>query len=372
MSSGAVRVDSCGVGVEVGEREALVARLNAAESALAIERGKSSAAADLVAEVRRLCVDSPSRAALSVLALGVFERAWKAAPDVMHALVCNRVPCGDALADDPTIICDPIPVLALSTVSKDYSIGVLGLVNGVLGALGLKSIGLRWASLAEGDELRRYAVGFEFIGEPVAYPAGGGASVASAGGGYGGGEGGGLVVEASEYGDVIAQAWDRSTLLAALRGLKRDNDRLTERLRLALAAGGRVGVQATAIADLQRAAFKEAAKRSEAEAKVAEWVKEAKRLAELVAVARCGLTAVFELIEASDGVKGLHDNGDDAPWSELQRGGRFDSWLGEFSVAFAEVVVGKTLMAAVASTKVEIKAAAAAASEGEGVTDARP
>lgn len=37
--------------------------------------------------------------------------------------------------------------------------------------------------------------------------------------------------------------------------------------------------------------------------------------------------AVIDLIESSDGVAGLHLNGDLAPWNELTEGGRFDSWL---------------------------------------------
>lgn len=37
--------------------------------------------------------------------------------------------------------------------------------------------------------------------------------------------------------------------------------------------------------------------------------------------------AVEYLINVSDGVYGLHLNGDPAPWSDLTEGGRFEEWL---------------------------------------------
>lgn len=46
-----------------------------------------------------------------------------------------------------------------------------------------------------------------------------------------------------------------------------------------------------------------------------------------------GLLAVASLIHDSHGVAGLHLNGDIAPWSELQTGGRFEEWLYEFDDA---------------------------------------
>ena len=41
--------------------------------------------------------------------------------------------------------------------------------------------------------------------------------------------------------------------------------------------------------------------------------------------------AVNALIESSEGVAGLHLNGDLAPWEELLAGGRFEEWLGILS-----------------------------------------
>jgi hypothetical protein len=48
-----------------------------------------------------------------------------------------------------------------------------------------------------------------------------------------------------------------------------------------------------------------------------------------------GLRAIETLIEESDGVAGLHLNGNVAPWEELRTGGRFESWLLPFDDALA-------------------------------------
>ena len=52
-----------------------------------------------------------------------------------------------------------------------------------------------------------------------------------------------------------------------------------------------------------------------------------------LAVARKGLEAVASLMDESQGVGGLHMNGDFAPWSELRTGGRFEEWLVAFDDA---------------------------------------
>lgn len=48
---------------------------------------------------------------------------------------------------------------------------------------------------------------------------------------------------------------------------------------------------------------------------------------------RAGLQAVADLIAESDGVAGLHLNGDIATWDELRTGGRFEDWLLAFDEA---------------------------------------
>jgi hypothetical protein len=45
------------------------------------------------------------------------------------------------------------------------------------------------------------------------------------------------------------------------------------------------------------------------------------------------VTSVADLIANSDGVSGLHANGDIAGWDELLEGGHFEEWLIDFSKA---------------------------------------
>lgn len=51
---------------------------------------------------------------------------------------------------------------------------------------------------------------------------------------------------------------------------------------------------------------------------------------------REGLSAVNILICESEGVYGLHLNGDPAPWFSLRSGGKYESWLIEFDDAMKE------------------------------------
>ncbi len=48
---------------------------------------------------------------------------------------------------------------------------------------------------------------------------------------------------------------------------------------------------------------------------------------------KSGIKAIRSLINDSEGVQGLHLNGDLAPWDELEQGGRFEDWLGDFNIA---------------------------------------
>lgn len=47
----------------------------------------------------------------------------------------------------------------------------------------------------------------------------------------------------------------------------------------------------------------------------------------LAAHVECLTNDIMELIESSEGVYGLHLNGDPAAWNELLAGGRFEGWL---------------------------------------------
>jgi hypothetical protein len=76
------------------------------------------------------------------------------------------------------------------------------------------------------------------------------------------------------------------------------------------------------------------------ETKVSPSVREQKLIIEMVPLADYGrlrraLDAVQALIDESQGVCGLHLNGDIATWEELLQGGRFEGWLLDFSIARA-------------------------------------
>ena len=51
------------------------------------------------------------------------------------------------------------------------------------------------------------------------------------------------------------------------------------------------------------------------------------------AVLKVGLLSVRQLMNDSYGVDGLHENGEVAPWNELEQGGRFEEWLYAFNRA---------------------------------------
>jgi len=68
-------------------------------------------------------------------------------------------------------------------------------------------------------------------------------------------------------------------------------------------------------------------------ARIRELEQRIKELEQDVTLKQKGLGAVASLINESYGVSGLHLNGDIAPWSELQTGGRFEEWLHDFDAA---------------------------------------
>ena len=66
---------------------------------------------------------------------------------------------------------------------------------------------------------------------------------------------------------------------------------------------------------------------------------------------------VRDLTDNSHGVIGLHKNGDDAPWSELTEGGRYDDWLG---LALEQADVALTQSTTVQQAEIDILRAKAA------------
>lgn len=82
--------------------------------------------------------------------------AFAADPNAIHALVVNRVPCNQALADHPHVVVDNPPVIE----GQHFSVGALGLVNGILTANGLPRIGVKFEPMPSDQEGRFKIVGF--------------------------------------------------------------------------------------------------------------------------------------------------------------------------------------------------------------------
>jgi hypothetical protein len=75
----------------------------------------------------------------SHLAISALNEAFKRDPAAMHALLCNRVPCNDQLVDDPHIIVEKNPV------TDGYTVGAMGLINGILTSLGLSVVAAKFS-----------------------------------------------------------------------------------------------------------------------------------------------------------------------------------------------------------------------------------
>ena len=61
------------------------------------------------------------------------------------------------------------------------------------------------------------------------------------------------------------------------------------------------------------------------------------RVSDEMALLEKGLNAVLHLIENSQGVVGLHLNGEVAPWDELRTDGQFEAWLYDFDKAIEAI-----------------------------------
>lgn len=70
----------------------------------------------------------------------VLDDAYARDPAAIHALLCNRVPCNTALAEDPHIACET----SVATATPHFTVGVLGVINGVLAANGLPLVASQW------------------------------------------------------------------------------------------------------------------------------------------------------------------------------------------------------------------------------------
>lgn len=75
-------------------------------------------------------------------------------PQAIHALFSMRVPCNEILAEDANIIVDLAPIK-----NEYYTLGLLGIINGILTKLGSK-----WIVAAQWDEQTNKLGKREFLG----------------------------------------------------------------------------------------------------------------------------------------------------------------------------------------------------------------
>lgn len=80
--------------------------------------------------------------------LEVLNSAVKADKNAIHALLCNRVPCNEQLADHPTIVVLESP--------GGFQVGLLGIINGISD----KRIVAKWSDDNE-------FLGFDYYAPPV-------------------------------------------------------------------------------------------------------------------------------------------------------------------------------------------------------------
>jgi len=72
--------------------------------------------------------------------VNTMNNAFKNDPAAIRALMCNRVPCNGYLADDPVVQVD----LDIHIEGEHFTVGALGLINGVLAANGLPLLSMMW------------------------------------------------------------------------------------------------------------------------------------------------------------------------------------------------------------------------------------
>jgi len=93
--------------------------------------------------------------------IDALNAAFRADPNAIHALMCNRVPCNQFLADDKFVQVDESPVLP----DGHFQVGALGLVNAVLAANGLPLVAAKFWD-ARDAEGRAMLIGFcEYVTE---------------------------------------------------------------------------------------------------------------------------------------------------------------------------------------------------------------
>lgn len=72
--------------------------------------------------------------------LATLNSAYHRDPSAIHALMCNRVPCNDYLANHPHVVVQGNKAL----VYEFPYVGTLGLINGILSSLGVQKVAMEW------------------------------------------------------------------------------------------------------------------------------------------------------------------------------------------------------------------------------------
>lgn len=79
--------------------------------------------------------------------LQVLNSAYEADPAAMHALVCNRVPCNQALADHPTVVA----VTNKVAMGESYTVGMIGIINGICAAITGERVAVQFSDTPDED-----------------------------------------------------------------------------------------------------------------------------------------------------------------------------------------------------------------------------
>lgn len=73
--------------------------------------------------------------------LRVLNEAFASDPDAMHALICNRVPCNEALANHPTVQVQVVP----RPTGMRFAVGMLGVLSGLSETLTGKRVAAKFS-----------------------------------------------------------------------------------------------------------------------------------------------------------------------------------------------------------------------------------
>jgi hypothetical protein len=102
--------------------------------------------------------------------LGLLQSCWEADPGATYTLIANKVTTNQQIVEHPFIICEPVPVAGQAEELPMF--GVLGVINGVMGCLGLPLIATRWENNDPSDYHPQRMCGFQrFAPSPQPDPA---------------------------------------------------------------------------------------------------------------------------------------------------------------------------------------------------------